>query len=293
MKNKNNHYVPQFHLKKWSTDGKNISLFVKKNNLYINSAPICNQASKNYLYGNDGKLEDLLSKIETRAGYLYDKIIKTETINYLTKPEKEFMYFCMLLNNERSLKRNADIEKRYLYIYNKIYNLLIENVTDFKDDKPEDYIISLDSKGSSLNAKPIKNLFEDFKYVQDLKMILLKNNTNNEFITSDYPTLMYNLYYIIKKIRNGCGYCSSGLIYIMPISTTIALMIYDDIIYDLENLYDNKLMIDDKMIINEINKLIIIDAQEVIYFSPKIKEYYIKKVYYRKTKNLQLSVLVH
>ena len=37
MKTKNQHYVPQFHLRQWSSDGKLISLYNKYNKVFVDN----------------------------------------------------------------------------------------------------------------------------------------------------------------------------------------------------------------------------------------------------------------
>ena len=62
---KNQHYVPKFHLRQWSTDGKLISLYNKYNQKFVdNKGAIKNMASKDYLYDKDGEVEALLGEIE-------------------------------------------------------------------------------------------------------------------------------------------------------------------------------------------------------------------------------------
>jgi hypothetical protein len=73
MKTKNQHYVPQFHLRQWSSDGKLISLYNKYNKKFVdNKAAIKNMASRDYLYDKNGELENLFCKIESKLS-LYTK----------------------------------------------------------------------------------------------------------------------------------------------------------------------------------------------------------------------------
>ena len=76
MKTKNQHYVPQFHLRQWSSDGRLISLYNKYNKKFVdNKGAIKNMASRDYLYDKNGEVESLFCKIESKLSPLYQKII--------------------------------------------------------------------------------------------------------------------------------------------------------------------------------------------------------------------------
>jgi hypothetical protein len=57
-KKKNQHYVPRFLLRKFSSDGKSVSLIVLAKGVKVSGAPLANQCSRDYFYGRDSVLED-------------------------------------------------------------------------------------------------------------------------------------------------------------------------------------------------------------------------------------------
>ena len=89
---KNNHYVPQFHLRQWSSNKKTIMAYNISKDIYIKEASIKNQASKNYLYGHNNNFEDIMGKIETYASPVYTKIILNKSIDCLNDEELDFIY---------------------------------------------------------------------------------------------------------------------------------------------------------------------------------------------------------
>lgn len=76
MRNKKQHYVPQFYLKNFSNDGKNIYCYDKEE---FKSYPqsIKNIAQSKYFYGKDLTLEDNLSYLEWYSSLCINKLIKT------------------------------------------------------------------------------------------------------------------------------------------------------------------------------------------------------------------------
>jgi hypothetical protein len=72
--NKNQHYVPQLHLKNFSEDRKSIGVYHIPSNRFVRSSPIRHEASEDYFYGKDSSIDERLKKIENAAGKLIKEI---------------------------------------------------------------------------------------------------------------------------------------------------------------------------------------------------------------------------
>lgn len=114
--------------------------------------------------------------------------------------------------------------------------------------------------------------------IEDLKLSLIKNTSDVEFLTSDYPVIRYNLWSIIRKLYSGWGMCNVGLMFFLPISPKFALIAYDPVIYKIKNLQNNVVSINNKSAINEINSLMLLNSNENLFFSPNIPLHYIKRL---------------
>ncbi len=90
--NKNQHYVPQCYLKKFSTSSESkaaICLYNLDRKKLIKNAPIKNQCSKNYFYGEDLVIEKALQEIE---GIFSEIVRNLESKNHvLLDEEKTFL----------------------------------------------------------------------------------------------------------------------------------------------------------------------------------------------------------
>lgn len=71
-----------------------------------------------------------------------------------------------------------------------------------------------------------------YKYIEDLSLSILVNNTNYDFITSDNPCAMYNLFYQ-RMLYTKFTFLSKGVFLYLPISSKIALLLYDNTCYRL------------------------------------------------------------
>ena len=276
MEKKNQHFVPKFHLRQWSKDGKLISLYNKYNKVFVdNKGAIKNLASRDYLYDRNGELEDILGGIEAQISPLYQKIINTVSLSELTDRERELLYLHFVLSNERTEAAGKDyeeLEKVKLQAILKIYQAH-GRYTSIDASSIGD---TLEFKFSSNRA--IQSTFEYYPLITDLKISLIQNTSGVEFITSDYPSIKYNLWSNIRKLHSGWGLSSVGILYILPISPKLALMAYDPVVYSIKNLKNNVVKVKNNSDINEINRLMLINSDQNIFFSSKIPPHYINRL---------------
>lgn len=66
---KSQHFVPKFYLRNFSIEnnGKSLSLWVIKDNRYIERGSLADQACRNFFYGQEKTVETALGEIETHA----------------------------------------------------------------------------------------------------------------------------------------------------------------------------------------------------------------------------------
>lgn len=276
MQKKNQHYVPQFHLRQWSNDGKLISLYNKYKKVFVNNkGAIKKLASRDYLYDKNGEVEELLGKIEAQISPLYQKIIRTGSLSGITDFERELLYLHFVLSDERTDAAGKDyeaLEKAKLQASLKIYQAH-GRYTDIDADSIGNQV---EFKFSS--NKAIQAAFKYYPLIMDLQISLIQNTSGVEFITSDYPSIKYNLWSNIRNLYSGWGLASVGILYILPISPKLALIAYDPVVYSIKNLKNNVVKIKNKSEINEINRLMIVNSDQNIFFSSNIPLHYINRL---------------
>lgn len=72
-----NHFVLQFYLKTFSTNKKGIGMFLLDKRKFIANASIKEVEGRDYLYGEDGNIEDWFMQLEG----IWSKIIKNIILN--------------------------------------------------------------------------------------------------------------------------------------------------------------------------------------------------------------------
>ncbi len=276
MKKKNQHYVPKFHLRQWSLDGKLISLYNKNNKVFVdNKAPIKKAASKNYLYDKDGTVENLFATLESYIAPICKKIIDSESLSSLSDFELDSLYLHVTMCNERTAAAGEDYEELImatiqtsLQMYQAHGRFLDIDVNTIKDKLYVQFPCS----------RAIQNALKYYPLIKDLKLSLIKNTSSVEFLTSDYPTIKYNLWSLSRKLYSGWGMSSVGIMFILPISPKLALIAYDPVVYSIKNLRNNIVSIKKKSQIDEINGLMVLNANQSLFFSPNISSHYIEKI---------------
>ena len=199
--NKNQHFVPQCYLKNFAKDESKaaICLYNLDRKKLIKNAPIKNQCSKNYFYGEDLILEKALQPIEGQFSEMIRTIKKPGYI--LTEGDKVFFKEFWLLQ----------------YIRTEEFSKSIARSTE----KDVETLFSIDIK---MNIKEVvrKSMYlikKNRHLVDDLKFCILENNTKTDFITSDNPAILTNRWhFLIRKHNLGLSDCNQQEAYLFYLS---------------------------------------------------------------------------
>lgn len=213
--NKNQHYVPQCYLKNFATDESKaaICLYNLDRKKLIKNAPIKNQCSKDYFYGEDLVLEKALQPIEGKFSELVRTIAKS---NYVLKEtDKLFFKNFWLL---QYLRTDA-ASRRAVELSEGIGEAVGE--TDFK----------LEIKTAVQESMRTYHIVQDI--VRDLKVCLFKNYTKTNFIISDDPAVLTNRWFLQDKRakHESFGLGAAGCLFILPLTPKLLMMAYDGDVY--------------------------------------------------------------
>lgn len=217
--NKNQHYVPQCYLRQFSASdtSSSINLFNIDSGKFIQGAPIKNQCSKNYFYGDDLVLEKAFQPIEGQ----YSTVVKQiKSPGYkLVDEDREFLksfWLLQYLRTEAASKR--DIE-------------LTEGMNEAIGD--DAYLYRLKLKEAVQES--VRRFPKIIGTLSDLKVCLLYNKTALDFITSDDPAVLTNRWYLQDARTRGMsfGLGSAGNILLLPLTDKIMMLGYDGHIYNI------------------------------------------------------------
>lgn len=251
---KNQHFVPQFLQKFFSEDGKNIGVYVIKSGSYIPCAPIKGQASEDYFYSKNPKIEDALSKIEGIAKECIEELIERKNSKLLGLRE-----FVILQTLRTMTQVNITQESQQ-----KLMNLFFAQSSELGYVYKK-YVDCVGEKTASFNLSFLKQMVD---ICEDLQLKVLVNNTNIDFLLSDNPACCYNQFFERIKYKGMASYGSKGLQIFMPITPRLGIFMYDNSTYKVGNRKAFYIDLTEKDVDN-LNRIIIINANETIYFLPK------------------------
>ena len=262
---KNQHYVPQFYLRKFSDyeHRKQISVYNLHSQRFISCASIRGQAYKAFFYDNDGEIESCLSNIEYFASNAMAKLENNPIA--MTHDEINTLYTFIALGYVRTKKFADEV------------NLQMEFLRKH---------LSSSSKALGLNVlepfwlkNPGLECLSAFKSVYDnicdLKFYVFTNLTERQFITSDNPVIICNKFLDGQKYNYGMGGVAlAGTTFILPISPYMVIYLCDEDVYEAINRAG---VISDRNHVDILNKLQFANAESNVYYENKHMEKWITK----------------
>ncbi|WP_346297327.1 DUF4238 domain-containing protein [Rhodopseudomonas sp. P1] len=222
--NKNQHYVPRILLKPFTlgSEGNAINLLNIDRMKAIRNAPVKNQCSGDYFYGNDEKLEKAINSVETSYAAVTKNLIRTTpAINPETRIILLRFAYLQHLRTEAAARKGAEMTRALL-------------------DVPGADIPTPSVKEEIKSSVQIAMLhFADtMSMVDDLKVCLVVNRSIQPFITSDDPAILTNRLHLQRGHRlhrKNFGAITAGAIFLMPITPHLCTIAYDAAVYELQH----------------------------------------------------------
>ena len=264
--NKNQHYVPQSYQRHFSDDGKNTGVYILKAKKYIASSKIQHQASKDYFYSKDLVIEHELSKLEGWADVAIKSVLSNPKRN-LTPEERKILYVNMMLQAGRTFSQVRLVEALFTEITQQLMAADKRVDDEYHNGKydgiTEEDIANVEIKLTEPGKFVVGNIIKLMGECEDLSLRMLINKTEVPFITSDNPVCLFNQF--LEKIgENTIGLAQRGLQLYMPISSRVALIYYDDKVYNVGSKLQEYVEVSKPNDIKELNKLIISQANEIL-----------------------------
>jgi len=271
---KNQHFVPQFLLRNFSDNGKQIGVYNISNSRYIPRASLRKQACKRNFYGRDKEIEKSLSIFESKVAPIIRNIIKNHEI---PKRESE-EYYLLLLFVANLLTRTEGFLAELQENIDKFYKSLIPEI------QPElaKYLNYFKFCFSSFPPYALELSIHIFFSILDLNCKLIQISSPNEkqhFVISDHPVIHYNKFTRLAKKPGGTeGFCLKGTKIFVPLPYKLYLILYDRNIYKVGNRYSTTVEASEADIF-QLNKFQCLHSFSNIYLHPELgNECFIKEI---------------
>ena len=226
------------------------------NSQAMRNASVKGQCSKDYLYGKDLKLEDLLKRYEDGYARVLRVLVNGENP---TKQDLRTLREFMILQYSRTEAASNRIRSWSQGIYS--------TVCESSSVNPPDLDLS-----TSTMIRDALEMFPGFLEVTtDLRICIVKNEASSNFITSDDPVFFTSRFYAQKLKEDSFGACSAGALFFLPLSPRLLLVLYDADVYTAIDKKGCFISIDSEKDVYACNELQYINATQNIYFSSWVR----------------------
>lgn len=213
---KDQHFVPQFMLRYFQSKEHYIWAYDKHFNK-IEERSISKVAFKKFFYDlnegeAEGSLEGNLSKIETAAAPIIEKIIKARSVDILSEDDKGKMALFLAVQNARTITAQNDIQdfqKQFRMQINDFIKEMLGDADLLPDNTRELWRDNIEDKADEANVLLRK------------RWAILESD--NEFYTSDHPLVKFNEFK--REGRGHLGLDSFGIQLFLPLTPSILLAI--------------------------------------------------------------------
>ncbi|MDW9807170.1 DUF4238 domain-containing protein [Sinorhizobium meliloti] len=246
---KNQHFVPKVHLRAFSddpgTEKRMINLIHVRSGRAIQCASISGQCAKHYFYGKDLHLERALNTLEGKyAEYVRSIEGGSRSTNLLS-----FMRGWTYLQYQRTDAARRRAKELHAQM-------------DAAIDDPN---WRVDMSDEALVVQSMKMFAETVDVVEDLRTVIIENTSDDDFITSDEPAIVFNKWIHQKRNLDTFGLGSSGLCLYMPITPRLGVLSYDSNVYDVGR-RNNSIRVRDGREVTLLNALLMRSNAVNIYF---------------------------
>lgn len=262
---KNQHFIPRFYLKKFSLEsqGTRIGMFNISSKKFIESAKLYDQASRNYFYGRDLKIENDLQNLETESAKIINYVIEKQDLPQANSTESQMLLMFVITLFGRTMY-SAEMIDELRVKHNELVSSIDENFLP----ESEQNINLTDMVQQSLGRAA-----SFFPLLRDLHYKLIINETEQPFITSDHPVVLYNQFLEPrKKHGSNIGFASKGLEIFLPLSPKLTLIYFDKDVYRVGTRDKTVVKVNLTSDIKALNLLQCINANKNIYFNKNFSE---------------------
>ncbi|WP_214019819.1 DUF4238 domain-containing protein [Methanoculleus sp.] len=264
--NKRQHFVPQFYLRNFSIDGEHVYVYNLESSASFYTQ-IRTSCQEKYFYGEGAQIEKALAPLENRQAEVLRKITETCSISSISPEERILLQSFTLLQYARTkdAKENC-FDKMAQQIGEHVIKPMMKSSEDLKnkgitdEDIDSRTITHPGAHGSGMLAA-----IQDRELISDLKLILLVNKTDHNFITSDTPVVKNN--YLQVKNSPLTGFLSPGLQIFVPLNPTLCLLFIDENSYHIRECGSGLIELSERRDILDINLLQLLNCQKNSFYS--------------------------
>jgi Protein of unknown function (DUF4238) len=264
----NQHYVPQFYFRGFSSDNRSVCVLNRGNGHTIPTASIKGQASKKYFYGN-ADVEKRLQQVDGAFSRVVRRFRECAGFDEFSGDD----YYILLQNIMLQKSRTMSARSRSKAMQDRLLQLHLEmrvHADESLDDETRHAFLNCAGEAEAdprqYQALEMSLALECVDSLLDLLPVMLENRTNRPFIFGDAPVVFSNPHLRQIRLRGVLGAQTPGLMIFYPLSPDRQLMFLDEEVYRLKRQTSNFLLMHDLLDVSTLNRLQIQNASSTVYF---------------------------
>ncbi len=225
MNNRRHHFVPQFYLRRFSGNGRQLNVFNLRRAQPFLGVSLRDQAYRPRFYGADNAIENFFRDNERQHAPLIDRILASDSPPANDTPDHA--HLCIFLALQMIRTTTAEQESAV-----QMDSMLKEIVRAH----PEGRDLPLDGVRAEVTNSIVLRLQNAPLFaieITDLELVLVAPPEGHEFLLSDNPVVSYNQYAEAVKDRGTTGLSLAGLQLFAPLSPRRLLLLFDPNVYAL------------------------------------------------------------
>ncbi|GLX78282.1 hypothetical protein tinsulaeT_16220 [Thalassotalea insulae] len=274
---KNQHFVPQFLLKNFTSPNETINIYDSARELLRPPTSVNRVLAENYFYDKDNSVEHFLrDHVEGPASLIVKQFSphqQSQAVPLNQKSKIDVLRFLTVQLNRTPRALNdslGNIDNFFDDLFKEIGRLnnfeeSVINSVKFKLDDPKDI----------LRMQTIEAAF-NWPLINDLEWHFLINSTDLDFVISDHPVVHYNWYLRDSIEMDYTAITNHGVQMFLPLSPIVTLCLYDKKIYKLGNKNCSYTEVNNKSDINILNDLQFRSRESFIVFSDIAQSEYVR-----------------
>lgn len=252
--NKRQHFVPKAYLRSFACNAARsaIHVFNISRSKAIQGAALKGQCAKDYFYGHNLKLEKQFQGMEGKYASALSNVIAASAL---------------APNDEAWLKAFAHMQRGRTDMAVKRLRQSEARMTEVLYAQNPRQQPTLDLSDQRLTLDSVLLAAQTHKYVGDLKVCVLVNETDADFVTSDDPAFLANRFHTQRIRTRSYGFASSGVLLFLPLTPRLCLVCYDSLVYTVPGRGSGFVSLARASDVRAVNELQYLAASENIYFS--------------------------
>ncbi len=236
----NQHYVPRCYLRNFALNvGKPrkpkymIGFYQFSEDLLKESVcsieSVCN---KDFFYDTDNTVEHMLRDKESNWAWVIRSAINKSQSGSANALTTEEIFFLKEFAIYQYIRTPSNLNYNVLQTAEALFYIFIREHSEYlnsNESLSDGWLACIAKSRESITpAWFVQNCDDLLKIIDDLKLSLVRNTTQKQFITSDAPIIILNPY----TIRH-CGLGMIGIVIVYPIDEYTGVIIYDEKMYSM------------------------------------------------------------